>query len=68
MVVHIAGKQMYLWRAVDHEGEILEVLVQRWRDKCAALGLIRKLLRTQGFAPRTMVTDKLRSCRSKICI
>src|SRR6266581_5766885 len=45
MVVRIAGKRMYLWRAVDHEGEILDVLVQRRRDKRAALKLMRKLLR-----------------------
>src|SRR6516162_1275139 len=61
MVVRIAGKRMYLWRAVDHEGEILDVLVQRRRDKRAALKLMRKLLRKQGFAPKTVVTDKLRS-------
>src|SRR5437899_3485276 len=61
IVVRIAGRQMYLWRAVDHEGEILDVLVQRRRDKRAALRLIRKLLRKQGFAPRLTVTDKLRS-------
>src|SRR5216684_2363245 len=61
MVVRIAGKRMYLWRAVDHEGEILDVLVQRWRDKRAALRLMRKLLRKHGFAPRTVVTDKMRS-------
>ena len=61
MVVRIAGKQMYLWRAVDHEGEILDVLVQRRRDKRAALRLMRKLLRKQGFAPKLLVTDKLGS-------
>jgi putative transposase len=61
MVVRIAGRQMYLWRAVDHEGEILDMLVQRRRDKHAALKLMRKLLRKQGFAPRVVVTDKLRS-------
>jgi transposase-like protein len=61
MVVRIAGKHMYLWRAVDHEGEVLEILVQRRRDKCAAVKLIRKLLRKQGFAPKTVTTDKLRS-------
>src|SRR5205807_9722891 len=64
MVVRIAGKRMYLWRAVDHEGEILDVLVQRRRDKRAALRLMSKLLRKQGFAPRTVVTDKLRSYRA----
>ncbi len=61
MVVRIAGRRMYLWRAVDHEGEILEMLVQRRRDQHAALKLMRKLLRKQGFAPRLIVTDKLRS-------
>src|SRR5437868_2174764 len=61
MVVRIAGKHMYLWRAVDHEGEVLEILVQRRRDKRAAVKLMRKLLRKQGFAPKTVTTDKLRS-------
>src|SRR2546423_13685459 len=61
MVVRIAGRHMYLWRAVDHEGEVLEILVQRRRDKRAAVRLIRKLLRKQGFAPKTVTTDKLRS-------
>ena len=61
MVVRIAGKRMYLWRAVDHEGEILDMLVQRLRDKRAAVRLMRKLLRKQGFAPKIVVTDKLRS-------
>jgi transposase-like protein len=44
MVVRIAGRRMYLWRAVDHEGEVLEILVQHRRDKCAAVKLMRKLL------------------------
>jgi len=61
MVVRIAGKHMYLWRAVDHEGEVLEILVQRRWDKRAAVKLMRKLLRKQGFAPKTVTTDKLRS-------
>src|SRR6266550_4396036 len=61
MVVQIAGKQMYLWRAVDHEGEVLDMLVQRRRDSRAALRLMRKLLRKQGFAPELLVTDKLGS-------
>jgi transposase-like protein len=64
MVVRIAGKQMYLWRAVDHEGEVLDMLVQRRRDSRAALRLMRKLLRKQGFAPKLLVTDKLRSYAS----
>src|SRR5437762_9678602 len=61
MVVRIAGRRMYLWRAVDHEGEVLDMLVQRRRDKRAALRLIRKLLRKQGFVPRLLTTDKLGS-------
>src|SRR5689334_9201986 len=61
MVVRIAGRQMYLWRAVDHEGEVLDMLVQRRRDKRAALRLMRKLLRKQGFAPKLLTTDKLGS-------
>src|SRR3984893_3594604 len=61
MVVRIAGKRMYLWRAVDHEGEVLDMLVQRRRDKRAALRLMRKLLRKQGFAPELLTTDKLGS-------
>jgi len=64
MVVRIAGKRMYLWRAVDHEGGILDMLVQRRRDARAALRLMRKLLRKQGFAPKFLVTDKLRSYAS----
>src|SRR5882724_10191417 len=61
MVVRIAGKRMYLWRAVDHEGEVLDMLVQRRRNCRAALRLMRKLLKKQGFAPKLLVTDKLRS-------
>src|ERR671931_724329 len=61
MVVRIAGETVYLWRAVDHEGEVLDVLVQRRRDKAAAVKLMRKLLKKQGFAPAVVVTDKLRS-------
>ena len=61
MVVRIAGKRMYLWHAVDHEGEVLDVLVQRRRDSRAALRLMRKLLKKQGFVAKLLVTDKLRS-------
>jgi putative transposase len=50
MVVRITGKRMYLWRAVDHEGEVLDMLVQRRRDSQAALRLMRKLLKKQGSA------------------
>jgi putative transposase len=61
MVVSLSGKQMYMWRAVDGEGEVLDILVQPRRDKAAALRLLRKLLRRQGFVPTVIVTDKLRS-------
>ena len=61
MVVRIAGERMYLWRAVDHEGEVLDLLVQRRRDGWAALRLMRKLLKKLGFVPKLLVTDKLRS-------
>jgi transposase-like protein len=49
---------MYLCRAVDYEGEILGVLVQHRRDKVAALKLMHKLLKKQGFAPSMLVTDE----------
>jgi transposase-like protein len=52
---------MYTWRAVDSEGEVLEILVQPQRGKVAALRLLRKLRRHQGFVPTVIVTDRLRS-------
>jgi putative transposase len=61
MAVVIAGRQFWLWRAVDDEGEVLDLLVQRRRDKAAAVKLMRNLLKKQGFAPDVLVTDKLRS-------
>ncbi|MHA1545495.1 MAG: IS6 family transposase [Alphaproteobacteria bacterium] len=59
--VNIGGKQMYLWRAVDGEGQVLDVLVQKRRNKRAALKIMRKLLRNQGVRPIRIVTDKLKS-------
>jgi transposase-like protein len=61
MVVRINGVRMYMWRAVDKEGEVLDVLVQKRRNKPAALKLLRKLLKNQGFVPDKFVTDGLRS-------
>jgi putative transposase len=52
---------VYLWRAVDAEGEVLDVLVQTRRNKRAALKLMRKLLKKYGFVPDKLVTDDLRS-------
>ncbi len=66
MVVRIVGKRMYLWRAVDDEGEVLDILVQRRRDTRAALRLMCKLLKKHGFAAKLVVTDKLRSYASAL--
>src|SRR6516165_5191496 len=66
MVVLIAGQRMYLWRAVDDEGEVLDMLVQRRRDTRSALRLMRKPLKKQGFVPKILVTDKLRSYASAL--
>jgi putative transposase len=48
MAIQIAGKRFWLWRAVDHEGEVLDILLQRRRNKAAALKLMRKLLKKHG--------------------
>jgi transposase-like protein len=61
MVVRINGKRMFMWRAVDDEGEVLDVLVQKRRNKRAALRLLRKLLNRQGYVPDRFVTDGLLS-------
>ena len=61
MAVMIVGRRFWLWRVVDDEGEVLDLLVQPRRDKAAAVKLMRKLLKKQGFAPDVVVTDKLRS-------
>jgi putative transposase len=61
MVVTIGGKRMWLWHAVDDEGEVLDMLVQKRRNTGAALRLLRKLLKNQGIHPETIVTDKLAS-------
>ena len=58
--VKINGERHYLWRAVDHEGEILESYVTKKRDKSAALAFMKKALKRHG-SPRTVVTDGLRS-------
>ena len=54
---------MWMWRAVDDEGEVLDVLAQKRRNKHAAMKLLRKLLRNQGIHPETITTDKLASYR-----
>jgi putative transposase len=57
----IGGRMVYLWRAVDAEGEVLDVLIQSKRNKHAALKLMRKLLKKYAFVPERLVTDDLRS-------
>jgi transposase-like protein len=61
MFVSIGGKRMYLWRAVDAEGEVLDCLVQSRRNKRAALRLMRKFIRKYRMVPATFVTDILPS-------
>jgi putative transposase len=60
VLVKVNGKLCYLWRAVDHEGEVLEAVVTVRRDKAAALKLLKRLLKKYG-APRGIVTDWLRA-------
>ncbi len=59
--VTIGGKRQYLWRAVDQDGDLIDILVQSRRNRRAAEKFFRKLLKTEGCAPRRIVTDKLRS-------
>ena len=61
MAIVIRGKRHWLWRAVDNEGEIPDFWVQPKRNTGAALKLMRKLLKKQGWAPTRIMTDKLRS-------
>ncbi len=57
----IQGQRQYLWRAVDQDGDVIDILLQPCRDRRAAARFFRKLLKGQGGVPRRMVTDKLRS-------
>ena len=61
VVISVAGRKHWLWRAVDQHGIVLDILVQSRRNAKAANRLLRKLLRKQGIAPRVMITDKLAS-------
>lgn len=62
VVITMRGKKHWLWRAVDQDGFVIDVLVQSRRNATAAKRLMRKLLKRQGSVPRVMITDKLRSC------
>ena len=57
----ISGERHYLWRAVDQEGNVLNILVQRRRDRHAAKKFFRKLLKGLAYVPRVLITDKLKS-------
>jgi putative transposase len=59
--VTIQGQRQYLWRAVDQDGDVIDILVQARRNRRAAERFFRKLLKGQGSEPRRLVTDKLRS-------
>ncbi|EDX82681.1 hypothetical protein S7335_983 [Synechococcus sp. PCC 7335] len=61
VVITIKGEQFYLWRAVDQHGTVLDILMQRRRNTAAAYRFFRKLLKSTGFAPRVIITDKLKS-------
>ena len=63
--VSINGRQLYVWRAVDSEGEVLDILVQPRRDRKAALKLMRKLLKKRGVTPDSIVTDRLQLCAAR---
>ncbi|MDA8637924.1 IS6 family transposase [Rhodospirillales bacterium] len=63
--VKINGEQHYLWRAVDHEGEVLESFVTKRRDKAAALAFLKKAMKRFG-KPKTIVTDRLGSYKAAI--
>jgi putative transposase len=66
MVSRIGGRHMYVWRAVDDEGEVLGTVVERRRDARAATSFIQKLLRDQPVKPQVIVTDGLRSYVSAV--
>ncbi len=61
LFVTIQGRQHYLWRAVDEDRDVIDILVQSRRDRRAAARFFRKLLKGQGREPRRLITDKLRS-------
>jgi transposase-like protein len=61
MVSTIAGERVWIWRAVDDEGEVLDMIVQKRRDTGAAVRFLRRLLKNQHVEPQVIVTDGLRS-------
>jgi putative transposase len=65
--VRINGETQYLWRAVDHEGEVLEAFVTKRRDRRAALEFLKRAMKRYG-QPRSIVTDRLRSYRAGLSV
>ena len=61
LFVNIQGRRQYLWRAVDQDGDVTDILVQSRRNRQAAARFFRKLLKGQGRGPRRLITDKLGS-------
>lgn len=61
VVITVAGKKHWLWRAVDQDGYVLDEIVQTRRNTKAAKRLLTRLLKKQGLPPKRMITDKLRS-------
>ena len=64
LFVSIQGRRQYLWRAVDQDGDVLDILVQSRRDRWAATRFFRKLVKAQGRVPQRLITDKLLSYRA----
>ena len=65
MYVRLSGEMVYLWRAVDQEGEVLESYVTKTRDKAAALRFMRKAMKRHG-SPEVIATEGLRSYRAAL--
>jgi putative transposase len=66
MRVKIKGEVYWLWRAVDEEGQILDILMQKHRDTKAAKKFFKKIIKKVGFVPKVVVTDKLKSYQAAI--
>ncbi len=64
LFVNIHGRRQYLWRAVDQDGDVIDILVQSRRNRCAATRFFRKLLKAQGRVPLRLITDKLLSYKA----
>jgi putative transposase len=67
VLLTIKGEHHYLWRAVDQDGNVLDILVQQCRDKKAAKKFFRKLLKGLMYVPRVIITDKLKSYGAAKC-